>query len=46
MQAALDYLNALVAQGWEYPDAHSKAAMKHGVDADDLQVEYDRQYLN
>ncbi len=43
MQAALDYLNALIAQGWEYPDAHAKAAMKHGVDGAELQSEYDRQ---
>lgn len=43
MQAALDYLNALIAQGWEYPDAHAKAATTHRVDAAELQAEYDRQ---
>lgn len=45
MQAALKYLNHLIAQGWEYPDAHAKAATTHRVDAVDLQAEYDRQFL-
>ncbi len=45
MQAALDFLNALIAQGWEYPDAHAKAVVRHCVDGSELQAEYDRQFL-
>lgn len=41
LDAALQYLEELIEQGWEYPDAHPKAAMKFKVDADELQALYD-----
>jgi hypothetical protein len=44
MQDALDHLCALIADGWEYPDAHAKASMVHHVDSAELQLEYDRQF--
>lgn len=40
---ALVYLNVLISQGWEYPDAHTKAVMKYKVDGDDLSSAYDNQ---
>jgi hypothetical protein len=43
MTQALDYLNELIAAGWEYPDAEYKAATKYQVDADELRAEYDAQ---
>lgn len=39
--AALDMLQALIAQGWEYPDAHAKACTKYGIDGDTLADAYD-----
>ncbi|NVM80067.1 hypothetical protein FHW83_005912 [Duganella sp. SG902] len=42
MSQALEYLRALIAEGWEYPDAEYKAARKFGVSADELRDEYDR----
>lgn len=44
MQAALAHLNALIASGWEYPDAHAKASMTHKIDAGELQAAYDKQF--
>lgn len=43
MSAALDYLEKLIREGWEYPDAEYKAACKFGVSADELRADYDRQ---
>ncbi len=44
MSKALVYLNALIAQGWEYPDAHAKAATTFAVDSVELQHLYDQQH--
>ena len=44
MQAALAHLNALIASGWEYPDAHAKATTTHRVESASLQAEYDLQF--
>lgn len=38
---ALAALNALIADGFEYPDAHTKVAIEHGVDGDALRDAYD-----
>ncbi|MDI6976536.1 hypothetical protein [Serratia sp. Se-RSBMAAmG] len=40
---ALVYLNALIREGYEYPDAHTKAVLKYNVDGDDLSEAYDNQ---
>jgi hypothetical protein len=44
MTQALDYLNELIAAGWEYPDAEFNAARKFSVSADDLRADYDAQW--
>lgn len=38
---ALSALIALIADGYEYPDAHTKIAIEHGVDGDALRDAYD-----
>jgi hypothetical protein len=44
MEQALQYLNQLIEQGMDYPDAQYKAATRHSVDADALQQAYDDQF--
>jgi hypothetical protein len=39
--AALAYLRELIAAGWEYPDAHAKAATRFDIDGDELAAAYD-----
>ena len=46
MNAALNYLNRLIDQGVEYPEAHYRAVDLYGCDADALQVEYHQQFTN
>lgn len=41
---ALEYLNALIEQGIEYPDALYQASQQYKVNHDDLQTEYDNQF--
>lgn len=41
---ALEYLNALIEQGIEYPDAIYQASEQYKVNHDDLQAEYDNQF--
>lgn len=41
---ALAYLNQLIEQGVEYPDAHYRAWSCFGVDSDALQDAYDNQF--
>lgn len=44
LDAALIYLNELVLEdGYEFPDACSKASMVYGVDYDQLREAYDNQ---
>lgn len=43
---ALMLLNALIRSGVEYPDAHSRAVAKYGVDGDDLRDAYDDQFTD
>jgi len=43
MSKALNYLCELLAEGWEWPDASAKAAVKFKVNIDELTAEYDRQ---
>ena len=38
---ALERLNELLADGWEYPDAEYRAARDIGVTCDALRAEYD-----
>lgn len=38
---ALSYLLALIASGWEYPDAHTKTVLRFRCDADELAAAYD-----
>ena len=38
---ALHYLRQLIADGWEYPDAHWKASHRMRVCPDALQAAYD-----
>lgn len=40
---AHSYLLELIADGWEYPDAHSKAANKFKVNGDQLSELYDQE---
>lgn len=40
LDEALQYLEELIEQGWEYPDAHPKAVMKFKVDGEELQELY------
>lgn len=44
MQKALQYLNSLIEQGIDYPDAQYKASAKYNLDADALQQTYDDQF--
>lgn len=44
LEKALDFLNSLIADGWEFPDAHSKAASKFKVNSDQLTELYDTQF--
>lgn len=46
MDAALNYLNRLIDQGVEYPEAHYRAFDLFGCDADALQAAYDHQFTN
>lgn len=41
---ALEYLNTLILNGGEYPDASYKTTTVFNVNAQDLQDEYDRQF--
>ncbi|KAF1049311.1 hypothetical protein [Xylophilus sp.] len=41
VRCALKYLHQLIREGWEYPDAHPKAARHLGVCPDALQEAYD-----
>ena len=41
---ALARMNALIDQGYEYPDAQYKAAAECGVSHEDLGFAYDEQY--
>ena len=43
LAAAYRYLRDLVDDGIEYPDAHTKAVMRFGVDGDELSKLYDEQ---
>ncbi len=43
-QAALAYLLELIERGWEYPDAHSKASVKFGVNPSSLRDAYDERH--
>ncbi len=43
MNQAMEYLNQLIADGVDYPDAEFKTAVKFGIAADDLREDYDRQ---
>lgn len=38
---AVAYMRALMEQGWEYPDASAKAAVKFKVAQEDLGAEYE-----
>lgn len=40
---AHEYLLDLIADGWEYPDAHSKAVSKYKVNAEQLADLYDQE---
>lgn len=42
LKKACSYLLGLIADGWEYPDAHAKAANKFKVNADHLADLYDQ----
>lgn len=42
--SALEYLDQLLDQGMEYPDAQYKAAKRYKVDPDTLQKAYDGAY--
>lgn len=35
------YMVDLLAQGWEYPDAHTKAVTRFNVDGEELATMYD-----
>lgn len=41
MSSALTYLQELIAQGREYPDAHTSTVLHFGCDGDELAAEYD-----
>ncbi|WP_165391010.1 hypothetical protein [Pseudoduganella lutea] len=41
VEAALEHLQRLIEDGWEYPDAHPKVALAYNVGADALQAAYD-----
>lgn len=38
---AYRYMAQLLSQGWEFPDASIKAAMRYKVDVDQLRARYD-----
>lgn len=38
---ALIYLRGLIAQGWEYPDAHTKTVLRFHCNSDELTAAYD-----
>ena len=42
LNKACTYLLSLIADGWEYPDAHTKAVNKFNVNADQLADLYDQ----
>ena len=44
MKEALDYLNALIENGAEFPDAQDETCDKFKVSHDALREEYDRQF--
>jgi len=44
IQKALAYLNVLIAQGWEFPEACYRAVGRHGVKYSELQAAYDAQF--
>ena len=44
IDSALMYLNSLIRDGAEYPDAHWEATQKFNCDATDLQNAYDDQF--
>lgn len=44
LEDALAYLKFLIKEGWEFPDACSKAAFKHNVDYTLLRRAYDESY--
>lgn len=41
INAALKYLLALIASGWEYPDAHTKTVLRFRCNGDELTAAYD-----
>lgn len=44
VEQALIWMLKQIADGKEYPDAHTSAAIKFGVDADELRDAYDNSF--
>ncbi|WP_268994228.1 hypothetical protein [Janthinobacterium sp. FW305-128] len=43
MSEAMEYLEKLITDGVDYPDAEFKTSVKFDIDANDLRADYDRQ---